>query len=202
MLKNEIFYSLSKYEIRAIKEEITKKKASPYLNIIISFNQDEFNHIYKLLSNLYTIDNKEEVQSAIWETFICNKIIQELDKEELIYYSHNLEEEKNILKSFNLDLFLKKINNRSNLSILSQIIQNQISKAVIINYFQEDVIIPIELQKVINKIFISKLPFINILYTTRNSLNSYYMHNGYWTKQENKHIEVWKLLSYSNEKAN
>ena len=39
MLKNEIFYSLSKYEIYAITEEITNKRNSSYLNIIITFKQ-------------------------------------------------------------------------------------------------------------------------------------------------------------------
>lgn len=201
MFKNEIFYSLSKYEIYTIKESLLQKKHSQYLNILITFTQNDLNKIYKLLSNLYTFENKEEIESEIWETFICNKIIQELDKNELIYYQHNLEEETKILNSYNIDMFVENRYNRSNIERLSQIIKNQISKNVIIHYFQDDVIIPIELQKIINSILISKLPFINVLYTTRSSLNSYYMHSGYWIKKKNTDIEIWKLLSPVKEKA-
>lgn len=202
MLKNEIFYSLSKYEIYAIKESLLQKKHSQYLDILITFTQNDLNNIYKLLSNLYTIENKEEIESEIWETFVCNKIIQELDKNELIYYQHSLEEETKILNSYNIAMFVENRYNRSNIERLSQIIKNQISKNVIIHYFQDDVIIPIELQKVINSILISKLPFINVLYTTRSSLNSYYMRSGYWMKKKNTDIEIWKLLSPIEEKAN
>ena len=194
MTKNKIFYSLSKYEISAIKKILMGNKKTKYLNILISFSQEDLNKIYKLLSNLYTVDNKEQIENSIWETFICNKIIQELDVNELIYYQHDLVQETSILKSYNLDMFIKNINNRSNIERLSQIIQNQISKKVIIHYFQEDTIIPIGLQRIINSILVSKLPFTNFLYTTRNSLNSYYMHSGYWIKQENSSVEMWKII--------
>jgi len=201
MTKNKIFYSLSKYEITAIKEEILNMKDSKYLNIVISFSKDDFNKIYKLLCNLYTVDNKEYVESCIWETFICNLIIRELDKNELIYYRHDLTKELKTLNSFNLNEFIQNINNRSSIETVSNIIKNQISRKVIIHYFQNDIIIPIELQKIINSIFVSKLPFTNILYTTKNSLNSHFMHNGYWIKQKNSDIESW--ISFSNfEKAN
>lgn len=201
MLKNEIFYSLSKYEIHAITEEITNKRNSSYLNIIITFKQEEFNNIYKLLSNLYTISNKEEIEAAIWETFICHKIIKELDKYELIYYPYNIEKEEEILKSYNLDLFIKNIDNRSTFEKLNQIIKNQISKNVVIHYFQDEIIIPIELQKIINHIFVSQLSFTNILYTTRNSLKSYFMHKGYWVKQINNNFERWDLSTNCNREA-
>lgn len=194
MTKNKIFYSLSKYEISAIKKLLINTQKRNYLNILISFSQDDINKLYKLLSSLYTINNKEQVENAIWETFICNKIIQELDAKELIYYQHDIVQETSVLKSYNLDMFIKNMNNRSNIERLSQIIKNQISKKVIVHYFQENTIIPIGLQKIINSILVSKLPFTNFLYTTRNSLNSYYMQDGYWIKQENSNVEMWKLI--------
>lgn len=202
MVKNEIFYSLSKYEIQAIKKNIETKISSQYLHITIVFNSIELNKIYKLLSNLYTISDKDAVEEAIWETFICNKIIKELDKNELIYYQHDIKKEDKILNSYNLKQFIQSINNRSNIERVSQIIKNQISKNVIIHYFQDEVIIPLELQKFLNSIFISKLPFINILYTTKSSLNSYYKRNGYWIKKKNTDVEVWKTMSLLEEKAN
>ena len=106
------------------------------------------------------------------------------------------------MNSYNLKFFVENRNNRSNIERLSQIIKNQISKNVIIHYFQDDVIIPIGLQKIMNFLFTSKLPFINVLYTTRSSLNSYYMRSGEWVKQKNTDIEIWKLLSPREEKAN
>ena len=64
MVKNEIFYSLSKYEIQAIKESITTKVSSQYLHITITFNPIEINKIYKLLSNLYTINDKDAIEEG------------------------------------------------------------------------------------------------------------------------------------------
>ena len=75
MKENEIFYSLSKLQISTIKSNLEKNKNNLYLNLIITFEQSEFNKIYKLLSNLYTIENSNEIEYKIWETFIYNKIL-------------------------------------------------------------------------------------------------------------------------------
>lgn len=200
MIKNEIFYSLSKYEIQAIKQQIKNNKSS-YLDIIISFESHEIDKIYRLLSNIYTFEDKESIQYNIWETFLCNKIIAELDDNELICFSHDLQKELRILSSFNIDDFININGKRSTIILVNQIIENQITKKVRIHYFQDEAIIPIGLQKVLNSIFVAPLSFNNMLYTTRNSLNSYYMQTGYWQKYEKHNFEIWNLLHNIEEKA-
>lgn len=201
MLKNEIYYSLSKYEIKAIERQIKTNKKRNYLDIVIMFKRQEIDKIYRLISNLYLYKDKESIQYNIWETFLCNKILTELDYYELIYFSHNLQTELSILKSFNINHFLSLQNHRSCIKLVNQIVENQITKTVRIHYFQDEEIIPIELQKVLNNIFITSLAFTNTLYTTRNSLNSYYMHEGYWQKYKKHNFEIWNLLNNHEEKA-
>lgn len=201
MLKNEIYYSLSKYEIKAIEQQIKTNKKRNYLDIVIMFKRQEIDKIYRLISNLYLYKDKESIQYNIWETFLCNKILTELDYYELIYFSHNLQTELSILKSFNINHFLSLQNHRSCIKLVNQIVENQITKTVRIHYFQDEEIIPIELQKVLNNIFITSLAFTNTLYTTRNSLKSYYMHEGYWQKYKKHNFEIWNLLNNHEEKA-
>lgn len=195
MKENEIFYSLSRLQISTIKSNLEKNKNNLYLNLIITFEQSEFNKIYKLLSNLYTIENSNEIEYKIWETFIYNKILQALDQQDVIYCPHDIYEEYKLLTGYNLTLFINSLSSFTTLNTINNIIKNQISKKVIVNYFQEETIIPISLQKVINQILVSNLPFSNKLYTTRSSLNSYYMENGYWLQKDNNYNEIWKLLS-------
>ena len=99
MLKNEIYYSLSKYEIQAIEQQIKSNSSSTYLDIVVSFKRHEIDKMYHLLSNLYLYENKEHIQNQIWETFLCNKILNEIEKQELIYFSHDLNEEMKVLTS-------------------------------------------------------------------------------------------------------
>lgn len=202
MLKNEIFYSLSKYEIQAIEQQIRTNKKANYLDIVITFKRNEIDKIYRLISNLYLFENKEEIQASIWETFLCNKILTELDKNELICFPHNLNDELRILNSFNIKSFLDLTNQKSDINLINNIIEKQITKSVRIHYFQDEVIIPIELQKVLNYILVTPLSFSNILYTTRNSINSYYMHTGYWQKYKKYNFEIWNLLNNYKKEAN
>lgn len=202
MLKNEIFYSLSKYEIQAIEQQIRTNKKANYLDIVITFKRNEIDKIYRLISNLYLFENKEKIQAIIWETFLCNKILTELDKNELICFPHNLNDELSILNSFNIKSFLDLTNQKSDINLINNIIEKQITKSVRIHYFQDEVIIPIELQKVLNSILVTPLSFSNILYTTRNSINSYYMHTGYWQKYQKYNFEIWNLLNNYKKEAN
>lgn len=202
MLKNEIFYSLSKYEIQAIEQQIRTNEKANYLDIVITFKRNEIDKIYRLISNLYLFENKEEIQASIWETFLCNKILTELDKNELICFPHNLDDELRILNSFNIKSFLDLTNQKSDINLINNIIEKQITKSVRIHYFQDEVIIPIELQKVLNSILVTPLSFSNILYTTRNSINSYYMHTGYWQKYQKYNFEIWNLLNNYKKEAN
>ena len=202
MLKNEIFYSLSKYEIQAIEQQIRTNEKANYLDIVITFKRNEIDKIYRLISNLYLFENKEEIQASIWETFLCNKILTELDKNELICFPHNLDDELRILNSFNIKSFLDLTNQKSDINLINNIIEKQITKNVRIHYFQDEVIIPIELQKVLNSILVTPLSFSNILYTTRNSINSYYMHTGYWQKYQKYNFEIWNLLNNYKKEAN
>ena len=202
MLKNEIYYSLSKYEIQAIEQQIKSNSSSTYLDIVVSFKRHEIDKMYHLLSNLYLYENKEHIQNQIWETFLCNKILNEIEKQELIYFSHNLNEEMKVLTSFSINDFINLKEKRSSISLLNQIVEMQISKKVRIHYFQEDTILPIGLQKTLNLFFVTPLSFANMLYTTRNSLNSYYMHTGYWVKYEKYNLEIWNLLHSHETKAN
>lgn len=202
MLKNEIFYSLSKYEIQAIEQQIRTNEKTNYLDIVITFKRNEIDKIYRLISNLYLFENKEEIQASIWETFLCNKILTELDKNELICFPHNLDDELRILNSFNIKSFLDLTSQKSDINLINNIIEKQITKNVRIHYFQDEVIIPIELQKVLNSILVTPLSFSNILYTTRNSINSYYMHTGYWQKYQKYNFEIWNLLNNYKKEAN
>lgn len=202
MLKNEIFYSLSKYEIQAIEQQIRTNEKANYLDIVITFKRNEIDKIYRLISNLYLFENKEEIQASIWETFLCNKILTELDKNELICFPHNLDDELRILNSFNIKFFLDLTSQKSDINLINNIIEKQITKNVRIHYFQDEVIIPIELQKVLNSILVTPLSFSNILYTTRNSINSYYMHTGYWQKYQKYNFEIWNLLNNYKKEAN
>lgn len=202
MLKNEIFYSLSKYEIQAIEQQIRTNEKANYLDIVITFKRNEIDKIYRLISNLYLFENKEEIQASIWETFLCNKILTELDKNELICFPHNLDDELRILNSFNIKSFLDLTSQKSDINLINNIIEKQITKNVRIHYFQDEVIIPIELQKVLNSILVTPLSFSNILYTTRNSINSYYMHTGYWQKYQKYNFEIWNLLNNYKKEAN
>lgn len=195
MLKNEIYYSLSKYEIKAIEHQIKTNRKTNYLDIGITFKRNEIDKVYRLLSNLYSFENKEKIQSNIWETFLCNKILTELDNNELICFPHNLDDELRILNSFNIKNFLELTGQKSDINLINSIVEKQITKKVRIHYFQDETIIPIELQKVLNSILVTPLSFSNILYTTRNSLNSYYMHTGYWQKYQKHDFEIWNLLN-------
>lgn len=192
-MENEIFYSLSQYDILNIKKIITELNDDTYSNIIIKFNYEEIDKIYKLLSTTYKLDNKEEIVISIWETFLCNKILEELQKKELVYYSQNLEKERNILSSFDIDRYIGYKEKRTTLYTINQIIQNQVSKKIRIHYFPDGVIIPIELQKIINKIFSLNLSFNNMLYTSKNSLHSYYKESGKWLRIEDNFKEIWTI---------
>ena len=46
MLKNEIYYSLSKYEIQAIEQQIKSNSSSTYLDIVVSFKRHEIDKMY------------------------------------------------------------------------------------------------------------------------------------------------------------
>lgn len=193
--RNEIFYSLAQHEIFNIKNQIINSDNESNLNIIINFDHEELDKIFKLLSTTYKFKEKEKIISSIWETFLCNKIINELQKKETIYYSQNLDKERNILFSFDINRYLIFFDKRTTLSILNQIIKNQITKNVKIHYFPDQVIMPIDLQKVINNLFSSELSFSNILYTSKNSLCSYYKKNGEWSITEENYKEIWKAQS-------
>ena len=162
MLKNEIYYSLSKYEIKAIEHQIKTNRKTNYLDISITFKRNEIDKVYRLLSNLYSFENKEKIQSNIWETFLCNKILTELDNNELICFPHNLDDELRILNSFNIKNFLELTGQKSDINLINSIVEKQITKKVRIHYFQDETIIPIELQKVLNSILVTPLSFSNI----------------------------------------
>jgi hypothetical protein len=193
--KNEIFYSLSHFDIYNIQKRLSGIEDNEYLNVIIKFSDIEIDKIYKLLSTTYKIQQKEEIIFSIWETFLCNKILQKLQSLELIYFSQNLEKEKNILSSFDIYGYIKYSDKRTSISTINQIVNNQISKKVRIHYFPDGTMIPIELQKVINQVFGMDLTFTNMLYTIKDSLYSHYIKGGQWLKIEEDYKEIWESAS-------
>lgn len=196
--KNEIFYSLSQFDIYNIQKKIIDLEDSEYLDIIIKFSDIEIDKIFKLLSTTYKIENKLSVIFSIWETFLCNKILYELQEKELIYFSQNLEKEKEILTTFDIGRFIKYLDKRTTISTINQIVYNQISRKVRIHYFPDGTMIPLELQTVINQIFSSNLTFNNMLYTITDSLHSKYKKNGQWLKIEEDYKEIWKANNILN----
>lgn len=196
--KNEIFYSLSQFDIYNIQKKITELEDSQYLDIIIRFSDIEIDKIFKLLSTTHGIENKFLIAIHIWETFLCNKILYELQEKELIYFAQNLEKEMEILTSFDIGRFIKYLNKRTTIYTINQIVCNQISRKVRIHYFPDGTMIPIELQSVINQIFSSNLSFNNMLYTTMDSLHSNYKRSGQWLKIEEDYKEIWKANNILN----
>lgn len=197
--KNEIFYSLPHTEILHIDRFLKERRDPNCIDVVIGFQQKEMDDIFKLLSTTYILPNKEQIDMEIWENFLANKIMKQLTKKEGIYFPQNLDKEKELLASFDIGGYLANFPKRTNMQTIEHVACNQTKKLIRIHYFPNN-LMPIDLQKVIGKIFSTSYCFTNMLYTTQNSIHSYYKQGENWTLENDKYQELWKF--YNNLKGN
>lgn len=197
--KNEIFYSLSRYDILSIQKLLLEKKKDSYIDVVISFNSREIASVFHLLSTTYSLPNREEMVKEIWENFLANKILDELAKKTPVYFAQNLKREKALLESFDIQSYLLHFQKRTTIRTIQNITLNQIEGKMRVHYFPSNVVVPIDLQKIIGKLFSTPLAFSNMLYTTQDSIHSYYKQGNTWIVEQIGYQEIWK--SYANLKG-
>jgi len=201
--RNEIFYSLSKYDLYSIYTKLNSSTHPEYLDLIIEFKIEEINRIFKLLSTTYALPNKEDIVDSVWETYICNKILEVLNQKGVGNINmKTLIEERELLMSFKINKYLSLLENRSTVKTINAIAESCTPKKVRVHYFPSDIIVPIDLQKALNRIFHQSISFNNMLYTSAGSLNSQYKSDGKWLKETSDGYELWQTdTNISEEKT-
>jgi len=201
--RNEIFYSLSKSDLYGIYTKLNSSTHPEYLDVIVEIKAEEIDKIFKLLSTTYSLPNKEEIVASVWETYICNKILEALYKKTASNTNMDeLVEEKNILMSFKLNKYLNRFENRTTIKKVNDIATDCTNKKVRVHYFPSDIMVPIDLQKALNHVFYTSISFTNMLYTCTGSLNSQYKSTGKWLKEIADGYELWQTDTSSIEEKN